>query len=121
MSTFHIEDKRNKHNPFVVPNGYFEEFTSRMMQQIALLPVRAERPQMRIVHWIPWLGAACIAAFAILFAGSGQSLHVDGQQSPAATIESSATFANNTSGADELYEYFKQNDLTDLDAYEYDK
>lgn len=119
MSTFHLDDKKPAHNPFVVPNGYFEEFSNRLMQQIAQLPMRAERPQMRIVHWIPWLGVACVAVIAVLFANSSQSLHIDKQHSP--TVEQSATFANNTSAEDELYEYFRQNDLTELDAYEYDK
>lgn len=120
MSTFHIDDKKLTHNPFVVPDGYFEDFSNRLMQQIAQLPIRTERPQMRIVHWIPWLGVACVAVLAVLFANSSQSLHIDDQQS-AATTEQSATFANNASAEDELYEYFKQNDLTELDAYEYDK
>lgn len=65
MRNFNISEKPSNHNPFVVPEGYFPAFTSRIMQRINEVGMPAT--QSPFVRWVPWLGAACVAVLMALF------------------------------------------------------
>lgn len=114
MTTFSVNDIKKSHNPFVVPEDYLADFADRMMQRIAATPM-VEEKQMRIVHWIPWFGVACVAALTLLFAHGQQTLDADLQQ----TTGESATIASANS-ADEAYDYLMTNNLNEMYDYETD-
>ena len=65
MRTFDVRQPYEGHNPFKVPEGYFDHFTARMMRRINASAQPEERQAW--VQWIPWLGAACVAALLVVF------------------------------------------------------
>lgn len=86
MPHFDINRPAPKHNPFSVPEGYYNQFTRKMIQRIQknaplISPpsfkaegtaknyrqVAAERHNLAIVKWLPMLGAACVATLMVLF------------------------------------------------------
>ena len=57
-------------NPFRVPDGYFEQFTEQVMQQLpareqSIAPISAH-PRARKVQMRPWLYAAACTALALM-------------------------------------------------------
>lgn len=115
MTTFSVNDIKKQHNPFVMPEGYLADFADRMMQRIAATQV-VEEKQMRIVHWIPWLGVACVAILTLLFAHGQHTLDAELQQKTTET----ATIASTNNSVDDVYDYLMMNNITEMDAYETD-
>lgn len=115
MTIFSVNDIKKQHNPFVMPEGYLADFADRMMQRIAVIQ-EAEEKQMRIVHWIPWLGVACVAILTLLFAHGQHTLDAELQQKTTET----ATIASTNNSVDDVYDYLMMNNLTEMDAYETD-
>ena len=71
----YIREKVGRENPFRVPEGYFDQLSARVMEQ---LPERQRKS--RLVQLRPWYyAAACVAAVAVMgltfhfHAGTGQS------------------------------------------------
>ena len=67
----YIEERVGKRNPFLVPDGYFDSFTDRMMQQLPERPVSVEAsPKVRkpalTVRMRPWLYAAACALVLVV-------------------------------------------------------
>ena len=108
MSTFDTNISK-KHNPFVVPENYLASFPELMMQRIA-----ASAHNMFIVRWIPWLGAACVAALLVLFSQIQQSQMSD------VDTHISAQSSNSDSHADAAYDYLMMANANNIEAYDYD-
>lgn len=75
----YIEEKVGKRNPFLVPDGYFDSFADRLMQQLPEQPLREvaaseERQPARMVRMRRWLYAAACAVVLIVCAWVWQSL-----------------------------------------------
>lgn len=103
MKTFDINEPANQNNPFRIPEGYFVQFSERMMSRISKIHSTAitSRPrEMRIVRWIPMLGAACVAALAVIFATTVSTSGIRGESVSAAETSQSA-YANE----DLVYDY----------------
>lgn len=71
MKTFDINNPQ-KHNPFSVPEGYFDNLTARIMEQIPETDVTAtptaELKPKNNRRWIGWtLGVAASIALAVFF------------------------------------------------------
>jgi len=67
----YIEERVGKRNPFQVPEGYFDSFADRMMQQLPERPVSVEAsPKVRkpalTVRMRPWLYAAACALVLVV-------------------------------------------------------
>lgn len=58
----YLREKVGQGNPFKVPEGYFEQLTSQVMNQLP--EKKAKVVSMRIRRWL--YAAACIAAIAVL-------------------------------------------------------
>lgn len=58
----YIEERVGRRNPYKVPEGYFDAFTSQLMQQLPERPVNARQVRMRRPLY---LAAACLAALLI--------------------------------------------------------
>lgn len=63
MQTFDANKPATKHNPFKVPDGYFEQFANILMARIG----QSEKPfrELPCVRWIPWIGAACVVTLVV--------------------------------------------------------
>jgi len=75
----YIEEKLGKRNPFLVPDGYFDSFADRLMQQLPERPVHDEAsPEVckpaRMVQMRRWLYAAACAVVLVVGAWVWQSL-----------------------------------------------
>ena len=67
----YIEERVGMRNPFQVPEGYFDSFADRMMQQLPERPVSVEAsPKVRkpalTVRMRPWLYAAACALVLVV-------------------------------------------------------
>jgi hypothetical protein len=74
-----IEERLGKRNPFQVPEGYFDSFADRMMQQLPERSVSVEAsPKMRkpalTVRMRPWLYAAACALVLVVSVWLWQSV-----------------------------------------------
>ena len=74
----YIEERVGKRNPFQVPEGYFDSFADRMMQQLPERPVSVEAsPKVRkpalTVRMRPWLYAAACALVLVVSVWMWQS------------------------------------------------
>lgn len=112
MSTFDTNISK-KHNPFVVPENYLASFPELMMQRIAAQCVQKTH-NMFIVRWIPWLGAACVAALLVLFSQIQQSQMSD------VDTHISAQSGNSDSHTDTAYDYLMMANANNIEAYDYD-
>lgn len=103
MKTFDINEPANRNNPFKIPEGYFVQFADRMMSRISKTQSTSitTRPrEMRIVRWIPMLGAACVAALAVIFSTTVSASGIRGEN--VSSIEKSqSAYANE----DLVYDY----------------
>lgn len=88
MQKFDINSHPSSHSPFKVPDGYFEQMTENVMRRVRHIPVAASVRPMPILRWIPLLGAACVAALAIVFAqmGDGDMSNTDAGHSSAYSV-----------------------------------
>ncbi len=117
MKKFDINAKPSMHNPFVVPSGYFDTLTANVMMRVSALDA-AVSSQNRWISWIPWLGAACVAALIVLFSQVKPASTVDSQTaSPAAAQH---VYANTNTNADVAYDCIMMADADNLAAYEND-
>ena len=111
--TFNLSQPAPKHDPFKVPEGYFETFADRMMARTALASPAA--PVSGWLRWLPLSGAACVAALSLLFvevaAVQGGSLG----ETSAWTEESSGT-----SYEEQAYDYMMMANANILTDYEND-
>lgn len=57
----YIEERVGKRNPFLVPDGYFDEFAAQLMQSLPERPRRAKSIWLRPVFY----AAACVCALLI--------------------------------------------------------
>lgn len=105
----------SQHNPFVAPEGYFANFSDRLMQQIYRMEQTSER-NMRIVRWIPFCGTAAVAALFVAFvsfsriAKSGDALSTN-----EVTDMHTKAQMHEYAEADYTYDYFLANDMAILD------
>lgn len=114
MSTFNSNIPK-KHNPFIVPENYLASFPEIMMQRIAASAQSMQKAHnMFIVRWIPWLGAACVAALLVLFSQLQQSQISDSH------TQISAQSYSNDSHADAAYDYLMMANANNIEAYDYD-
>lgn len=86
-----------------------------MMQRIAASAQCVQKAHnMFIVRWIPWLGAACVAALLVLFSQIQQSQISD------VDTHISAQSSNSDSHADAAYDYLMMANANNIEAYDYD-
>ena len=104
-----------QHNPFTIPQGYFEEFTERMMRSIQQRETFIKH-EMPIIRWIPWLGVACCAALMFIFAYAH-----DQHPQPQGTnvYVASSTTTNTSNNTEAVFDYYYNTD-TKYWAYESD-
>lgn len=117
MKHIDLSKPTSQHNPFIVPPGYFDNFTQRMMRNIQQREAFVKH-EMPIIRWIPWLGAACCAALMAFFAHTPDALpqHQSGVNTH---VASSTTTNNSLNNAEAAFDYFYNTD-TKYWAYESD-
>lgn len=94
-------------SPFKVPEGYFDDFAARMMQQ---LPERqAKVVEMKSSPWLKWRPYAAAACFCAVIAGAGVFLMDRGEEKPLPLAASAVTESNVDEAAD--YVMFDKNDI----------
>lgn len=115
--------KRDKHNPFVMPEGYIEDFTANIMAQIdrtLAVPAHTEetavptttlsiQPRLKwriMTRWIS--GVAAVLAFFLVFAHSENQNSNSSAQSSTSNIQSSEMASSNS---DMVYDYMMMDDL----------
>lgn len=110
--TIDLNKPASSHNPFLVPDGYFSRFTEDLMTRIRsqVVPIS---PELRIVRWIPFIGAACVAALTILF-----STIVPTESTDTASVFSPSVSSAEMQYADAAYDYLMLADANYLDFYE---
>lgn len=117
MKTFDINIEAPKHNPFIVPEGYFAQFADDMMAKISSMqmrPARVRQREMRIVRWIPMLGAASVAALAVLFTQVASPASVGLDAATAIEMSQQAAMANE----DAAYDYLMMADAENFTNYD---
>ncbi len=111
--TFNPSQPVPTHDPFKVPEGYFDTFADRMMARIAMTAPAA--PVFGWLRWLPLAGAACVTALSLFFvevtAVQGGSLG----EASAWTEETSGT-----SYEDQAYDYMMMANAHILTDYESD-
>lgn len=58
----YIEERVGKRNPFLVPDGYFDDFTAQLMQQ---LPERQPRAKVKSLRRPIYWAVACVCALFV--------------------------------------------------------
>lgn len=96
-----------EHNPFIVPDGYFNTFAQRMMFSIKQKEAFTKH-EMPIIRWIPWLGAACCATLMLLFTHTRQTQTTHQPTTDTHVASTSTTDAANN--ADAAYDYYYNTD-----------
>lgn len=119
MKPIDLSQPASSHNPFIVPTDYFSQFTGRMMQRIAAQTELASRPEMPIVRWIPWLGAACVAALMALFSFFATPSSVKDQVS-GVTSETAQAKTSSSQSNDMVYDYLMMANADNYVSYEND-
>lgn len=118
MTIRHIPPRPDGHNPFKVPENYFEDFQTKMMARIsrtAMLATHASKvKEMPVIKWIPLLGAACVAALAVIFTVAAPIAEDELTGAVAVEQEQNATFD------DSAYDYLVITDSETLAAYDSD-
>lgn len=80
----YLKETIGTRNPFQVPEGYFEQLTQQVMQQ---LPER--KPQSRLVALRPWLyAAACVVVLVVMSLSLYLKPDAGEQQVAVASVES---------------------------------
>jgi len=107
MTTFDINNPALRQNPFRTPEGYFESLTDSVMKRIhGTTPIRRRTVirELPIVRWLPLLGAACVAALALVF-GSLTSL---------ISSEATEATATSTNYEEAAYDYYSSTADADI-------
>lgn len=111
MTHIDLSQRASSHNPFITPEGYFANFAQTMMQRIVQSEPSSTHNSMPLIRWIPWLGAACVAALLFLFAqvkpDATHTLH-KGEHYVA-----KETTTHQADGCDEAYDYIMTTDNKD--------
>ena len=87
----YLKSKLGQHNPFTVPEGYFEQLTRRVMENLPQQPQAEQpRPKATLKRLRPWFyAAACllVAVFvaALTFNGKDEQPAIQAPQMAAAT------------------------------------
>lgn len=115
MKKFDINAKPGTHNPFVVPNGYFDVLAASVMMRVSALDAAAAR-QNSWIGWIPWLGAACVASLVVLFSQVVPTTADASQTAAPAAVQHVSANTN----ADAAYDCIMMADADNLAAYEND-
>lgn len=113
MSQFNLTHNELKHNPFVVPEGYFESFTQRLMERIPVA-VEASPRTLHFVRFVPWLGAACVAGLMLFFT------HFPTNNAANDLAGINETEQKETNNTDAVYDYLMMADATNIAIYETD-
>lgn len=109
--------KVTSHNPFIVPEGYFDTFAQTMMNKITQSENSAIQHQMSVIRWIPWLGAACVIALFMLFEHLGAHYESTTKDNVGSTM--SVVTKNKSNDKDDMYDYIMTSDNKNW-AYESD-
>lgn len=104
-----------QHNPFTIPQGYFEGFTERMMRSIQQRETFIKH-EMPIIRWIPWLGVACCAALMFIFTYAHEQ---PPQHQGTNVYVASSTTTNTSNNTEAVFDYYYNTD-TKYWAYESD-
>lgn len=112
MHKFDINSRPSLHNPFTVPEGYFQQMTEIVMQRVRSFPVAAPVRPMPMLRWIPLLGAACVAALAVVFAQVGDNGAIGSD-----TERTSVSSVSSQTGDEEIFDYLM---LADADIISMD-
>lgn len=116
MKTFDI-NKTSAHNPFKVPEEYFLQFHEQLMARIVAMPPLHINvtPELRIVRWIPKLGAACVAGLLLLFSQLIPSFEMgaDNSASQRATYSEKLT-------EEQAFDYLMMADADNLETYAFE-
>lgn len=114
MTTRHIPSRPTGHNPFLVPDNYFEEFQEKMMKRltkVVVIPASKPVKEMPVVRWLPYLGAACVAALTLVFT---RVAPLEGTALPGGIAVEQASVS---SYEDEAYDYLNIYDSETLASY----
>ena len=75
----YISDKFGRRNPFTVPDGYFEQLTARVMEQLPERRQKARRVWMRPVWWAAAAVCALFVSTAAWLVIPNESQQAQGQ------------------------------------------
>jgi N-acetylmuramic acid 6-phosphate (MurNAc-6-P) etherase len=96
----YLKENVGTRNPFQVPDGYFEQLTQQVMQQ---LPERQQH-RSRLVALRPWLyAAACVVALFVL--GTTYHFNTAAEEPAALAATTIATADNNDAEFDAAADY----------------
>ncbi len=115
----YLKGKVGKSNPFRVPDGYFDDFASRIMeslpeQEVPVAEVRPLRPRHALRVFLYAAACLCVAVFgAAIYFGKVSVATPDG--SPTAVAQQSPS-ASSDSYVDAVADYAMM-DNTDIYAY----
>ena len=111
-------------NPFQVPDGYFDNFTDRMM---AALPQKEEkqvvqrRPKASFRKWMlrlsPVIGAAAMLVCAVVYQFNFSPVNGHGNMAKNQVVETQSTDNNLSKVADVAYDYLM---LDNMKIYDYE-
>lgn len=96
----YIEERVGRRNPYKVPEGYFEAFTSQLMLQLPERPVKARQVRMRRPLY---LAAACLVA--LLISGVAWMFLSQPEAQPQAPVQIAAQQESVEESIDEAADY----------------
>ena len=110
--------------PFKVPDGYFENFTTRMMAslpEVEEAPVVQRRPKAGMRKWMlrlsPVIGAAAMLVCAVIYQHSYVPTSYRGDMAKTQMVESQTKENISKAAADAAYDYLM---LDNLKIYDYE-
>ena len=109
-----------RHNPFITPAGYFDQFAASIMQQVAQMPAAAVRPARsmvrRIQMWVSYAGIAAVVAL-VFIVGQGENGELTSGTSGTASVSilDNALAEATEKDLDAAYDYLTSNESTIYD------
>lgn len=119
MTQLELYKAARRGDPFRVPEGYFGQAACRIMERIRACAPQRETPAMRVVRWMPYVAAACIAALALALPGVVEATRqggTGGADAPRHTAEQQFYHE-----ADYVYDYLTAADTSLPSDYENDR
>ena len=109
-----------RHNPFITPAGYFDQFAVSIMQQVAQMTKAAMRQasskKRRIQMWVSYAGIAAVVALVFIIGQGDRNNPPTATDSPASVhILSSALAEASDKDLDAAYDYLTSNESTIYD------
>ena len=111
-------------NPYKVPEGYFDNFTERMMAalpEVEETPAVQHRQKAGLRTWMlrlsPVIGAAAILVCAVVYQHDFAPTGYQGDIAKTQVVETQATDNNLTQAADAAYDYLM---LDNMKIYDYE-